>query len=73
MVHETHHMKSIWYFVGLILLSMGTVIFLMGIYYLFRPREMHTVLSQLHPDLWWGAFMILCGVVFFWLNRKAGE
>jgi FtsH-binding integral membrane protein len=54
-------MKPIWYFVGLILLVMGGIIFLSGIYNLFNPPAVKTVLANTHPDIWWGAIMVVFG------------
>ncbi|MHB8931490.1 MAG: hypothetical protein ACYC5R_12915 [Melioribacteraceae bacterium] len=63
-------MKPIWYFVGLILLTMGGIIFLSGIYLLIDPPAVKTVLSETHPDIWWGAVMILFGLLLYMKNRK---
>jgi hypothetical protein len=63
-------MKPIWYFVGIILLSMGFVVLLAGVYNLFVSREAHTVLGELHADIWWGAIMMSVGGIFFFLNRN---
>jgi uncharacterized protein YjeT (DUF2065 family) len=62
-------MKSIWYFVGLILLTMGAVVFLSGVYYFFFPDGTKTVLQELHPDLWWGAVMMIAGAIFYFASR----
>ncbi len=64
-------MKSIWYFVGLILMLMGTVVFLSGIYYFYYPNDHKTVLSQLHPNIWWGAVMMFFGVIYFITNKNS--
>jgi hypothetical protein len=66
-------MKSIWYFVGLMLLAMGIVVFVSGIYYYFVPERSSTVLSNLHPDIWWGAIIIIAGAIFFFTNRKSAK
>ena len=58
-------MKPIWYFVGLILLSMGVIIFLTGIYLLISPSQHETVLSNIHPNIWWGAIMMVFGGILF--------
>ncbi len=63
-------MKPIWYFVGLILSSMGLVLFINGIYYLMNPSSDQTVLKDLHPDIWWGALMIIVGLIYIIKNRK---
>jgi len=63
-------MKPIWYFVGLFLTAAGLVVFASGIYdFVFPPAE-KTVLSDLHPGIWWGAVILLAGLLFYWLNRK---
>lgn len=63
-------MKSIWYFVGLLLTTMGTIITISGIYSLANPPSHPKALSHLHPDLWWGIFMLVFGLVFAYLNRR---
>ncbi len=62
-------MKPIWYFVGLVLLSMGSLVFLTGIYILAFGVAQTTVLAGLHPNIWWGALMVAVGAVFFLKNR----
>lgn len=66
----TRKMKPIWYFVGLMLLAMGAVVVGSGIYRYFNPGNAKTVLADLHPDLWWGAVMIVAGAIFLLVNRK---
>ena len=68
--HETVKMKSIWYFVDLVLLVMGGLVFLAGIIELLTPSPRHTVLAELHPGFWWGMVMIAAGLVFYLKNRK---
>ncbi|NMB82801.1 MAG: hypothetical protein GYA14_13390 [Ignavibacteria bacterium] len=63
-------MKPIWYFVGLILLVMGGLIFLTGVYQLLNPPEIKTVLSETHPNVWWGIIMFLFGGFMFLKTRK---
>jgi hypothetical protein len=63
-------LKSIWYFVGLILMAMGLVVFITGLYDVLTHQQIKTVLANLHPNLWWGGLMIVVGALFFWLNRK---
>ena len=63
-------MKPIWYFVGLLLLVIGTLILTTGIYQLLSPPSTHTVLGETHPDLWWGAIMVLFGGFMYLKTRK---
>ncbi len=68
-MNELKKMKPIWYFVGLVLLSMGAVVLLTGIYRLASGATHTTVLARLHPDVWWGAVMVAAGAIFFFRNR----
>lgn len=71
MEQEPKKMKPIWYFVGLMLTAMGVVIVLSGITNYSDAESSKTVLSHLHPALWWGVVMIVSGVIFLLANRKA--
>ncbi len=62
-------MKSIWYFVSLVLLILGGIVFLSGLYTLAFHVRHTTSLAYLHPDLWWGAIMVGAGIVFFIRNK----
>ncbi len=63
-------MKPIWYFVGLLLLCMGAIITLTGIYQVFNPPAQKTVLAHLHPSLWWGGIMATAGLIFLVVNKN---
>ncbi len=63
-------MKSIWYFVGLLLTVTGAIIAGSGIYSWIHPPEQPKMLSGMHPDLWWGLFMLVFGLAFAFLNRR---
>jgi predicted phage tail protein len=71
MENEEKKMKPIWYFVGLMLCAMGAVVFVSGVANYLSPGTTTTVLSNLHPELWWGAIMIAAGVIFLLANRKS--
>ena len=66
-------MKSIWYFVGLLLTAMGAIITVSALYSLVSPPAEPKILARLHPDLWWGLFMILFGLAFALFNRRRIE
>jgi FtsH-binding integral membrane protein len=70
MTSETPKMKSIWYFVGLMLLVMGSLVLLAGLIELVSPSVRATVLSETHPGVWWGIVMVAAGALFFLKNRK---
>jgi hypothetical protein len=63
-------MKPIWYFVGLILLAMGAIVIISGIFIIVNPPIQKTVLIQTNPNIWWGSIMMLAGLIFLLKNRK---
>jgi hypothetical protein len=73
MEKETKEMKPIWYFVGLMLSTMGAVVLIAGVANYLSPPARVTVLSRLHPELWWGMVMIAAGLIFFFTNRQSRE
>jgi len=63
-------MRPIWFFVSLILMVMGGIIFLSGIYNLIAPPVVKTVLANTHPDIWWGGVMIVFGGLLYLKTRN---
>jgi hypothetical protein len=63
-------MKSIWYFVGLLLTIMGAIITVSAVYSLINPPDNSKIFSHLHPDLWWGIIMLVFGLFFAIRNRR---
>jgi len=57
-------MRSIWYFIGLLLIIMGGLILISGIYHLISPVEVQTKLYELYPNVWWGGLMLIVGFIF---------
>jgi hypothetical protein len=55
---------SIWFFVGISLAVNGLLIFAAGIYALASPPTNRVVLYDLHADVWWGALLLILGVVY---------
>ncbi len=64
---EGRHMLPVWFFVGIILLIYGLVILVTGVYELSYPPS--TVLANLHPAIWWGAFLTVIGGIYVYLFR----
>jgi hypothetical protein len=71
MTTEMKKMRPIWFFVGLMLLAMGAVIAVTGIYYYFNPGSVKTVMADLHPNIWWGMVMVVAGGILFLTSRNA--
>ena len=63
-------MRSIWYFVGLILLIIGIIVLAAGIYELISPANQNTKLTHLHINIWWGAIITIAGVIYTLKNKN---
>jgi len=57
-------MISIWFFIGLILTVYGLLILGAGIYDLISPAKLKVVLAELHAGVWWGALLVVLGVIY---------
>jgi hypothetical protein len=58
-------MISIWFFIGVSLAVNGALILSAGIYQLVDPpADPDIVLFHLHANLWWGALLLICGLVY---------
>jgi hypothetical protein len=69
---EQKKVISIWLFIGALLLIYGILILGSGIYDYFIPPARQTVLANLHPQIWWGALMLVMGLVYCW-NFRPGK
>ena len=67
---STEKMLSIWFFVGVLMLSCGLIIFGQGIYEFSHPAI--TVLANLHPAFWWGMVMTIFGG-FYTIRFRPGK
>jgi len=59
-------MKTIWHFVGLLMLIIGIIILGSGLYYAAYPPKDPAEMYSLHPDVWWGAIMCVFGGILLW-------
>jgi hypothetical protein len=65
---------SIWFFIGVLLTAYGVLILGAGLYELSHPPLHPPVLANLHTGIWWGAFLLIIGLVYFirfYPKRKA--
>jgi type VI protein secretion system component VasF len=60
-------MLPVWFFIGVIHLIYGVLIFITGLYELSHPVD--TVLANLHAPIWWGAFIGVVGAIYVWRFR----
>jgi len=65
-------MISIWFFIGVLLLAYGILIFGAGIYELSNPPEHPVVMANLHAGIWWGALLTILGLIYT-LKFKPGR
>ena len=60
--HSKQHMLPVWFFIGVILVIYGILIFATGI---FEINELpDTVLANLHAPIWWGVLLVIVGAIF---------
>ena len=62
--HPETNRISIWFFIGMLLLIYGLLIFGDGIYDLIVPPAQQPVLANLHAAVWWGGLLTLLGGVY---------
>ena len=56
---------SIWFFIGVLLSAYGLLITATGLYELASPPANPPVLFNLHASIWWGAVLLIIGLVYF--------
>jgi multisubunit Na+/H+ antiporter MnhG subunit len=66
-------MKPIWYFVGLILMVIGGIVFCSGIFQFFHPPVVKTTLAEIHANIWWGALMTVFGTGMYFTAKKKSK
>ncbi len=59
---EKHNIIPVWFFVGVLFLVYGVLIFGSGLAEWSHPPN--TVLADLHAPVWWGILLIALGVVY---------
>lgn len=57
-------MISIWFFIGLLLLAYGVVILSASVYEVANPPAHEVVLANLHPGIYWGAMLLILGLIY---------
>ena len=59
---EKHEIIPVWFFVGVLFLIYGVLIFASGLLEWQNPPP--TTLANLHAPVWWGALLILLGLLY---------
>jgi hypothetical protein len=59
---EKSEIIPVWFFVGVLFLVYGILIFASGLAEWSHPPV--TVLAELHAPVWWGGLLIALGVVY---------
>jgi len=68
-MHSDTRLISIWFFIGVLLLCYGVLIFGASMYYAANPPEHPVVLAKLNIGIWWGLMMLLIGCLYSWKFR----
>jgi hypothetical protein len=58
------HRISIWFFIGILLGVYGILILGSGIAEALSPSESAIKMAYLHAPIWWGALLILLGLIY---------
>ena len=59
---EKHRIIQVWFFVGVLFLVYGLVIFASGLAEWSHPPK--TVLAELHAPVWWGGLLFVLGLIY---------
>ncbi len=59
---ENHHIIPVWFFVGVMFVVYGVMIFVSGLVEWSHPPA--TVLANLHAPVWWGALLLVLGAFY---------
>jgi hypothetical protein len=62
---HNHGSLSIWFFIGVLLTIYGVLILGAGLYEFVSPPAHPVVLANLHTGVWWGATLLVIGLVYF--------
>ncbi len=58
-------MISLWFCIGFALAVNGALILAAGVYQLVNPPvNPGVVLFNLHANVWWGALLLVCGLIY---------
>jgi hypothetical protein len=68
---EKHEIIPVWFFVGVLFLVYGVLIFVSGIAEWSHPPD--TVLANLHAPVWWGGLLIAIGGLYVGMFRPKGH
>ncbi len=55
---------SIWFFIGILLLSYGVIITGSGLWELASPPAHPVVMADLHTPIWWGILLLAIGAFY---------
>ena len=55
---------SIWFFIGVLLIIYGALIFGYGLFELATGHTANVVLAKLHAPVWWGGTLLALGIFY---------
>jgi len=65
---EKHHIIPVWFFVGVLFLVYGVLVFASGLTRWSADAASRNaqsdILAHLHAPVWWGALLIVLGAVY---------
>ena len=61
-MNEKREIIPVWFFVGILLLVYGLIILVSGL--VRWSAQSNVVLANLHAPVWWGALLVVLGIVY---------
>ena len=63
-MHKDRGLISIWFFIGVLLLAYGVLIFGASVWDISNPTEHPVVLAELHAGVWMGIVILAIGIFY---------
>ena len=63
-MHKDRGLISIWFFIGVLLLAYGVLIFGASVWDISNPAEHPVVLAELHAGVWMGIVILAIGIFY---------
>jgi hypothetical protein len=70
-MEHTKQSISVWFFIGVLLVVYGVLIFGSGVYDLVSHAPETVALAHLHVAIWWGLLLLILGGIYTILFRPS--
>lgn len=70
---EPQQSIPIWFFIGLVLLIYGVLVFGASLFEFIYPSRVNVALNHLHAGIWWGLLMVVMGAAYCFRFRPSRQ